>query len=86
MVGRRRDLAAFRPDPSATRSLAPSRRQATAMVAGLVLVAGTVAIASFTVKPSKARAFDLFYGSVFINDERAPVAVDLTNALSLIHI
>ncbi len=50
------------------------------MIAGLVLVAGTVAIASFAVKPNKARAFDLFYGSVFLSDERAPVAVDLTNA------
>jgi hypothetical protein len=50
------------------------------MIAGLVLVAGTVAVASFAVKPNKARAFDLFYGSVFLNDERAPVAVDLTNA------
>jgi len=50
------------------------------MIAGLVLVAGTVAVASYAVKPNKARAFDLFYGSVFLNDERAPVAVDLTNA------
>jgi hypothetical protein len=50
------------------------------MIAGLALVAGTVAVASYAVKPNKARAFDLFYGSVFLNDERAPVAVDLTNA------
>jgi len=49
------------------------------MVAGLLLVAGAVTVASFAVKPNKARAFDLFYGSVFLNDERAPVAVDLTN-------
>jgi len=79
VVGRQRDPAAFRPNSSATQSLAPTRRQVTAMVAGLVLVAGTVAVASFAVKPNKAQAFDLFYGSLFLNDERAPVAVDLTN-------
>jgi hypothetical protein len=80
VAGRRHDPAAFRRSSSATPGRKPSRRQATAMIAGLVLVAGTVAIASFAVKPNKARAFDLFYGSVFLSDERAPVAVDLTNA------
>ncbi|MFN2519223.1 MAG: fibronectin type III domain-containing protein [Jatrophihabitantaceae bacterium] len=49
------------------------------MIAGLVLIAGAVAVASFAVKPNNTQSFDLFYGSVFLNDERAPVAVDLTN-------
>jgi hypothetical protein len=79
VAGRQRDPAAFRPDPTAGRGLAPSRRQAVALVAGLVLVAGTVAVASYTVKANKAQAFDLFYGSVYLNDERAPVAVDLAD-------
>ena len=46
----------------------------------LVLVAAVVVIASFTVRPTRARAFSLFYGSTFLNDERGPVSVDLTNA------
>jgi hypothetical protein len=77
--GRRRDPAAFRPASSAGRSTAPNRRQAIALVTALILVAGTVAVVSYAVRPKKAQAFDLFYGSVFLNDERAPVAVDLAN-------
>jgi hypothetical protein len=49
------------------------------MVVALILVASAVAIASFTVKPSKARAFDLFYGSLFIDDDTAPVSIDLAS-------
>ena len=79
MAGRRREPAAFRPSVQTRPSHAPSRRQAIAMVAALVLVASGIAVASYVVKPNKARAFDLFYGSVFLKDERAPVAVDLTN-------
>lgn len=56
------------------------------MLAGLALVAGTIAIASFAVKPNKAQAFTLFYGSVFLNDERAPVAVDLTNGKATVRL
>lgn len=73
----RQQRATFRPSTSPARAAAPSRRQAVALVAALVLVAGAIAIASFAVKPSTARAFNLFYGSVFINDNTAPVAVDL---------
>jgi hypothetical protein len=47
------------------------------MLVGLVVVAAGVAVASFAVRPSKARAFDLFYGTAFINDNTSPVAVDL---------
>lgn len=49
------------------------------MLAVLVLVAAGVATASYLVRPDRARSFDLFYGSLFLDDERAPVAVDLTN-------
>jgi hypothetical protein len=47
------------------------------LVLALLVVAGAVTVASFAVRPSKARAFDLFYGSLFIDDNTAPVAVDL---------
>jgi len=43
----------------------------------VVLAAAAAAIASYVVKPSKARAFDLFYGTVLLNDNVAPVSVDL---------
>ena len=49
------------------------------MLTGLALVTGGVVAAAAFVKPSKARAFDLFHGSIFLGDDRAPVAVDLTN-------
>ena len=45
----------------------------------LVVVAGAVAAASFLARPDKARAFDLFYGSVYLDDTTAPVAVDLAS-------
>ncbi|SOD71867.1 hypothetical protein SAMN05892883_1328 [Jatrophihabitans sp. GAS493] len=56
-----------------------SRRQAGALLCALLLLVGAVVAASSLVKPSKARAFDLFHGSIFLGDDRAPVAVDLTN-------
>jgi hypothetical protein len=49
------------------------------LVLALLVVAGAVTVASFAVRPSKARAFDLFYGSLFIDDNTAPVAVDLAS-------
>ena len=69
-----------RPDPSPAAARTASRQQALALLIGLLLVAGVVTVASFTVRPSKARAFSLFYGSVFLNDERGPVSVDLAHA------
>jgi hypothetical protein len=47
------------------------------LLLALTLVAGAITVASFAVRPAKARAFELFYGSVFIDDNTAPVAVDL---------
>jgi len=78
-VAGRRQRAAFRPDARAAHAAAPSRRQALVLVLALLVVAGAVTVASFAVRPSKARAFDLFYGSVFIDDNTAPVAVDLAS-------
>ena len=78
MAGRRQ-RAAFRPAAAPLTSSAPSRKQAIAMVAALVLVGAAITVASFAVKPSKARSFDLFYGSVFIDDNTAPVSIDLAS-------
>jgi hypothetical protein len=75
MVGRR--TVAFRPSPGPVRSSRPSPRQAATLVCALLAVASTVIAVSFLIRPSKARAFDLFYGTVYLNDNTAPVAVDL---------
>src|SRR5919198_3585253 len=77
MTGRWRDRSGFRADPDAARASRPSRRQTIALLAVLALVAGTVALVSYLVRPEKARAFDLFHGSLFLSDQNSPVAVDL---------
>ena len=77
MAAKWRDPSAFRPDPAAAASARPSRRQAVALVAVLLLVAAGIATASVLVRPARARAFDLFSGSLFLGDSVAPVAVDL---------
>ncbi len=73
------DPAAFRADPDAAPATAPSRRQTIALLAVLALVAGAVAVVSYLIRPEKARAFDLFHGSIFLSDQIAPVAVDLAS-------
>src|SRR5919198_3968338 len=78
MTGRWRERSGFRADPNAASASRPSRRQTIALLAVLALVAGTVALVSYLVRPEKARAFDLFHGSLFLSDEDSPVAVDLT--------
>jgi hypothetical protein len=78
VTGRTRDASAFRADPALTPSSRPSRRQTVALVAVLLLVCGAVALASYLVRPDRARAFQLFHGSLFLTDEQSPVAVDLT--------
>lgn len=79
MARRSQSPSAFRTDRSTGPAAAPSRRQAFALLAGLLVVACGVTVASYLVKPNKARAFELFYGSLLINDDRSPVFVDLTN-------
>jgi hypothetical protein len=76
-VAGRRQRAAFRPAATAVRAGGPNRRQSVVLLLALTLVAGAITVASFAVRPAKARAFELFYGSVFIDDNTAPVAVDL---------
>jgi len=48
-----------------------------ALLAVLLLVAGAITVASYVVRPDRARAFDLFHGSLFLADQQSPVAVDL---------
>lgn len=79
MSPRWRDPSAFRADPAATPAERPSRRQAVALFAALLLVAGTVTAVSYAVRPEKARAFDLFHGSIYLADQTSPVGVDLAS-------
>jgi hypothetical protein len=79
VVGRRHAATAFRPSAPVGRSTTPSRVQSFMLLLGVVAIAAGLAIASFVVKPSKARSFDLFYGSMYINDNASPVSVDLAS-------
>jgi hypothetical protein len=79
VVGRRHAATAFRPSAPAGRSNTPSRAQSIALLAGVIAIATALGIAAFVVKPSKARSFDLFYGSMYLNDNTSPVAVDLAS-------
>ena len=54
-------------------------RQSVALLGIFVLAVASVAIASVVVRPSHARAFDLLHGSLFLDDDRAPVAVNLAD-------
>ncbi len=88
MAGIRRHLAApstaAAPAPDSARLLQSvprslSRRQSVALLAVFILVVGLVAAASALIRPSRARAFQLFHGSLFLDDDRAPVAVNLAD-------
>lgn len=84
MAGRRRrprsqGAPAFRPSAPTSAGRAPTRNQTLALLCVLVLVATGIALASYLVKPTKARSFTLFYGSMYINDDTSPVAVDLAS-------
>lgn len=79
MAGRWHDRSAFRAEDARTPASHPTRRQTLALISTLLLVAGAVAVASYAVRPEKARAFDLFHGSIFLSDQNAPVAVDLAS-------
>jgi hypothetical protein len=77
-VARRwRDPNAFRAEPAVAPAARPTRRQSVALLAILVLVAGVIAAVSYLMRPERARAFDLFSGSIFLADSVAPVSVDL---------
>ncbi|MDT4942823.1 MAG: hypothetical protein QOJ34_2912 [Pseudonocardiales bacterium] len=86
MDGRWRAPSAFRADPYSPAAARPSRRQATALLAALVLVCGVVAVLSYVVRPDRARAFDLFHGSVFLSDQLGPVAADLASGMATLRL
>ena len=71
--------SAFRPDPNVAPASRPTRRQAIALLAVLALASGVVAVLSYVIRPERARAFDLFHGSVFLSYQLGPVAVDLAS-------
>ncbi|MEO6700828.1 MAG: fibronectin type III domain-containing protein [Jatrophihabitantaceae bacterium] len=54
-----------------------SRTQALALVSVLAVTVAGIAVAAELVSPNRARTFDLIHGSLFLADDRAPVAVDL---------
>ena len=56
------------------------------MLAGVLAVAGGITVASFAVKPNTARSFNLFYGSVFIDDNFSPVAIDLSSGKATVRL
>lgn len=69
----------FRAEPVTAAPDRPSRRQATALLATLVVVGAAVGVASYAVTPETARTFDLVHGSVFLTDQVAPVGIDLAS-------
>ena len=71
--------SAFRADPNAISAPRPTRRQAIALLSVLILASGVVAVLSYLIRPDRARAFDLFHGSVFLSYQLGPVAVDLAS-------
>lgn len=54
-----------------------SRNQILVVLSALTLAIAAIAVAAALVSPNRARTFDLIHGSVFLADDRAPVAVDL---------
>src|SRR3954451_18585335 len=86
MTGRAGHPSAFRAAPAAAPAGHPSRRQAVALLAVLVLVSGVVAVLSYLVRPDRARAFELFRGSLFLSDQLGPVAVDLPSGTSTLRL
>lgn len=58
---------------------APTRRQALVLGLAAATVAGGLTAAALTVRPNTARSFDLYYGTLLLDDDTAPVAVDLAS-------
>jgi hypothetical protein len=49
------------------------------MVVLILAVAVAATVASYLVRPSRAKAFDLYFGTTTLNDNTAPVVVDLAS-------
>ena len=78
-MANKRAAASFRPTPKPADKRRPSRWQLAGLLTTVIAVATGVLIASVLVKPSRARAFNFFYGTVFLNDSERPVGVDLAS-------
>ena len=63
--------------PSAPEPGRTGRRGRIALFAGFVACASAIAVAAVVVKPTTAHSFQLLYGSVFVDDNISPVAIDL---------
>lgn len=74
-----RTRTAWRPRRAVRRQPAGSlsSRQVVGLLAALALAVGAVAAAATLVNPNRARSFALIHGSMFLSDDRAPVAIDL---------
>lgn len=70
---------ALRSTGTGPQATGPTRRQTAAFLAVLVTLAAAAAASAYLVKPTKARAFDLYYGTVVLDDQRDPVALDLAS-------
>jgi hypothetical protein len=65
--------------PRTAAAPAQGRRQRVVLLAGFMACALAIAVAAVVVKPTTARAFHLIYGSMFVDDNTAPVAIDLAS-------
>lgn len=68
---------AFLPSPAST--VPAGRRGRQVLLGGFLACTTALVVAATTVKPTTARAFKLVYGSVFIDDNVSPVAIDLAS-------
>ncbi len=66
-----------RSSTQATAAARLSRNQIITVIAALAVGIAGIAVAAALVSPNRARTFDLIHGSLFLADNRAPVAIDL---------
>jgi len=65
--------------PSGADITAPGRRGRAVLLCGFLACTTAIVVAAVVVKPTTAHAFRLVYGSVFIDDNVSPVAIDLAS-------
>jgi len=65
--------------PSGQGAPAAGRRGRIVLLCGFLACTTAIVVAALAVKPTTAHAFKLVYGSVFINDNVSPVAIDLAS-------
>ncbi len=65
--------------PSNPASPSPGRRGRIMLLSGFLACSTAIVAAAVIVKPTTAQAFKLVYGSIFVNDNISPVAIDLAS-------